>query len=918
MKTISLAFEWLQENYVRQVIVEIPPGSLIVRKPRGGLLRKLIFPENAQIIVYHSEPNASGIHGPYCLIKLSNTHDLVVRLPSDKHLPDFLAALTFSLKKLDGHISCVPTRNQLLLNKAETKDRRQQRLDHFFREAYARAFDQPKLSDVDNQVNDTDDILNQTITRNELAQAIGMRETDMFVQRMFAITSHSSSDVVTFAEFLEVLKKFNEGSIKDKYKLLFAMCDVNGRGRVRRSEFAELIRSLNAVVGVSITESSQDHVIENILYRSGINPTSEYLTAADFESIFSQVDERRPIGVDFRGAKIKVNLQETASLKSFALSSTSDRHCLPQNVFASFAAYVETYRQHISILFIFCCINIMVFLERFWHYRYETEHRDLRRVMGAGIAITRGAAGALSFCMAVVLLTVCRNVITVVRETPLGEFIPFDSAITFHKDEALYRSENNLLLEIINSAFKNFTYRSNFLPSISYWFYGTITGLTGILLVAVMSIIYVFALPCFMKRAYHAFRVHLFEDEALYRSENNLLLKIINSAFKNFTYRSNFLPSISYWFYGTITGLTGILLVAVMSIIYVFALPCFMKRAYHAFRLTHLLNVAFYALTILHGLPKLLDSPKFLYYAIGPVIIFVIDRIMGMRQEYKKLRILNAELLPSDIIYLQFKRPLSFSFRSGQWVRISSPAFSCAFNECHAFSLASAPQSPTLELYIKAVGPWTWKLRSEIIRAQASGSPYPLVHMNGPYGDGNQEWTNYEVAILIGGGIGVTPYASTLTDLVLETTSGRHHNIKCKKVYFLWICPTHKNYEWFVDVLKDVEELDQNKLIETHIFVTQFFHKFDLRTTMLYICEKHFRGDHQGKSMFTGLRAHNHFGRPNFDTFFSYIQNVHNEMSDIGVFSCGPSTLNDQINSACARANRTRNAPSLMHRFETF
>ncbi|KAK5968736.1 FAD-binding domain protein, partial [Trichostrongylus colubriformis] len=155
-------------------------------------------------------------------------------------------------------------------------------------------------------------------------------------------------------------------------------------------------------------------------------------------------------------------------------------------------------------------------------------------------------------------------------------------------------------------------------------------------------------------------------------------------------------------------------------------------------------------------------------------------------------------------------------FRSGQWVRISSPAFSCAFNECHAFSLASAPQSPTLELYIKAVGPWTWKMRSEIIRAQATGSPYPLVHMNGPYGDGNQEWTNYEVAILVGGGIGVTPYASTLTDLVLETTSGRHHKVKCKKVYFLWICPTHKNYEWFVDVLKDVEELDQNRLLETH------------------------------------------------------------------------------------------------------
>ncbi|VDM57623.1 unnamed protein product [Angiostrongylus costaricensis] len=835
------AFEWLQECFVRQVIVEISPGSLVVRKPRGGILRKMIFSENAKVL----------------------------RLPSDKHLPEFLAALTLSLKKLDGQLICFLIPNKALLEKAETEERRQQRLDHFFREAYARAFNQPKLSDSNTHENDTDSILDQTITkcdlflaydfassrsspffgvnflsllcyRHEFAQAIGMRETDMFVQRMFAITSHSSSDMVTFAEFLEVLKKFSEGTVRDKYKLLFAMCDIHGRGRVHRRQFAELIRSLNDVIGVRITESTHDNVIENILCRSGISPSSEYLTVADFEAIFAQVDERRPVCVDFRGTKIKVNLEETASLSSFAVSSAPERQCLPHDIFGSFAAYVETYRQHIAILFIFCCINIIVFLERFWHYRYETEHRDLRRVMGAGIAITRGAAGALSFCMAVVLLTVCRNVITLVRETPLGEFIPFDSAITFHKIVALFAA---------------------FWASLH-----TIGHCVNFYHVATQS------------------------QEGLH------------CLFQEAVFGSNFLPSICYWFYGTITGLTGILLVAVMSIIYVFALPCFMKRAYHAFRLTHLLNVAFYALTVLHGLPKLLDSPKFGYYVVGPVIIFIIDRIMGMRQEYKKLKIINAELLPSDIIYLQFKRPLSFSFRSGQWVRISSPAFSCAFNECHAFSLASAPQSPTLELYIKVVGPWTWKLRSEIIRAQASNSSYPFVHMNGPYGDGNQEWTNYEVAVLIGGGIGVTPYASTLTDLV----------------YFLWICPTHKNYEWFIDVLKDVEELDQNRLIEGHIFVTQFFHKFDLRTTMLYICEKHFRGDHEGKSMFTGLRAHNHFGRPDFDAFFSYIQSVHNEISDIGIFSCGPSSLNDQISSACSRANRARNAPSLMHKFETF
>lgn len=200
---------------------------------------------------------------------------------------------------------------------------------------------------------------------------------------------------------------------------------------------------------------------------------------------------------------------------------------------------------------------------------------------------------------------------------------------------------------------------------------------------------------------------------------------------------------------------------------------------------------------------------------------------------YKKLDIIRADILPSDIIYIEFHRPRDFQYKSGQWVTVSSPSISCTFNESHAFSIASAPQDENVKLYIKAVGPWTWKLRSELLRAQNTGSPYPLIHLRGPYGDGNQEWMNYEVAIMVGGGIGVTPYASTLNDLVQLTSSDSFHRVKCRKVYFLWVCPSHKNYEWFVDVLKNVEEQARPGILETHIFVTQLFHKFDLRTTML-------------------------------------------------------------------------------------
>ena len=105
----------------------------------------------------------------------------------------------------------------------------------------------------------------------------------------------------------------------------------------------------------------------------------------------------------------------------------------------------------------------------------------------------------------------------------------------------------------------------------------------------------------------------------------------------------------------------------------------------------------------------------------------------------------------------------------------------------------------------------------------------PKIRIQGPFGGGNQDWYKFEVAVMIGAGIGVTPYASILNDLVFGTSTNRYSGVACKKVYFLWICPSHRYFEWFIDVLRDVERKDVTNVLEMHIFITQFFHKFDLR-----------------------------------------------------------------------------------------
>lgn len=54
-----------------------------------------------------------------------------------------------------------------------------------------------------------------------------------------------------------------------------------------------------------------------------------------------------------------------------------------------------------------------------------------------GIIVSRGSAASVSFLFPYMLLTVCRNLITLCRETFLNRYIPFDAAIDFHRFMAM-------------------------------------------------------------------------------------------------------------------------------------------------------------------------------------------------------------------------------------------------------------------------------------------------------------------------------------------------------------------------------------------------------------------------------------------------------------------------------------------------
>ena len=87
-------------------------------------------------------------------------------------------------------------------------------------------------------------------------------------------------------------------------------------------------------------------------------------------------------------------------------------------------------------------------------------------------------------------------------------------------------------------------------------------------------------------------------------------------------------------------------------------------------------------------------------------------------------------------------------------------------SEYHPFTITSAPHESFISCHIRAIGPWTKSLRKLFSDVKMGIAPTPTMFIDGPFGEGHQEWSNYELSIMVGAGIGVTPFASIIKDTV--------------------------------------------------------------------------------------------------------------------------------------------------------
>ncbi|KAL6585686.1 hypothetical protein OROMI_002330 [Orobanche minor] len=539
--------------------------------------------------------------------------------------------------------------------------------------------------------------------------------------------------------------------------------------------------------------------------------------------------------------------------------------------------------QRVWILLLWILAMAGLFTWKFLQYRQNPAFP----IMGYCLTTAKGAAETLKLNMALILLPVCRNILTRLRSTRARIFIPFDDNINFHK--------------VIACA------------------------------IAVGVVI-------------HA-GIHLSCDFPRLAGSSPEKFKRIASDFHG--KRPTFTKLLT-----SVIGTTGIGMVVLMIIAFTLATRRFRRNVlklppplsiitgFNAFWYSHHLLVLVYILLLLHGTFLFLVHEWYLkttwMYISVPLLLYVAERCLrSQRSEHYAVKILKVSVLPGGVFSLGMAKPNGFTYKSGQYVFLQCPAISSF--EWHPFSLTSAPGDNYLNVHIRTVGDWTKELKRVFTEDNSSTCvigrakfgamgnviqrSLPKLLVDGPYGAPAQDYQNYDVLLLVGLGIGATPFISILKDLLnntkpehhmdsntetsqsdnssnsitssCDTSSGKKKISKTRSANFYWVTREPGSLEWFKGVINEVAEMDLKGQIEIHNYLTSVYEEGDARSTLITMVQALNHAKH-GVDILSGTRVRTHFARPNWREVFNKVAAKH-PCSKIGVFYCGRPNLAKEL-----------------------
>ncbi|CAM6085917.1 unnamed protein product [Calypogeia fissa] len=707
------------------------------------------------------------------------------------------------------------------------------------------------------------------LLKKDFAKCIDMANSKEFAEEIFdALTRRAyktTVDALSEEELYEYWVQISDQSFDGRMQMFFDLCDKNADGKISGVEVMEVLK-LSASANKLNALQDQAEEYAALIMEELDTERQGFIELWQLEALL-----RGPIG-SFN--------KDTYLQYSQSLGPPGNKNPM-KRLFHAIHDFVYDNWKRIWITLLWLGAMAGLFAWKFLQY----EKHDAFIVMGYCLPVAKGAAETLKLNMAIILLPMCRITLTYLRSTSLRYIIPFDDNVNFH-----------MLV--------------GFAIGVAVLVHGS---------------------------------VHLGCDFPRIVSASPAKFEI--SVGPDLNSQPNY-----WWFLTSTEGLTGIFMVILMAIAFTFATHWFRRgliklpkpfhklKGFNVFWYSHHLFILVYILLVIHSQLLLFSHQwwkmtTWMYLAV-PLLLYIGERVVRLVRAGKyHVEVVKAAIYPGNVLSLHFAKPCMFVYKSGMYIFVNCPEISPF--EWHPFSITSAPGDAYLSVHIRTLGDWTQELRTRFQSASGhrkrlqiqnnwglSGEvvedvQFPKIKIDGPYGAPAQDYKNYDVLLLVGLGIGATPFISILKDMLnnireesVSVENSPLHPASTPKrrkqgttnAYFYWVTREQGSFDWFRGVVKEVEDNDQQHLIEMHNYLTSVYEEGDTRSALIMMVQALHHAKN-GVDIVSGTRARTHFARPNWKQVFSNLAATH-KGKRVGVFYCGPAVLAKELGNLSKRYTR--------------